>query len=188
MNTPQIGNQNRNAYRLDLAPFEIKVIRLWIHDPGVRFKKDPIAPLRHVLELANGVHVLNISAGGMRVRISAPSQFSVLQLIRQQVSDEEQATRGEEQDAPPDPEQMRDISILLDHDGGNLLISCNIVRCEFLRGTRKTNLYDLALRFHMWGHGPESAMQWLPVRDGVVPPLAAWGIRRQLSKNAMRKL
>ena len=187
MNTPQSGSQNRNAYRAALAPFEIRVSRLWIHDPGVRFKTNPIAPLRHVLELENGVSLLNISTGGTLIRITAPPHLAVLQMIGQELPDAEQAAaQGEEQAAPLDSEHLRDISMLLRLDGGNILVSCKIARHELVRATARMMLYDLALRFHAWGAQVHSVMQWHTVRDGNVPPLAAWIIRRQLSKNAMK--
>ena len=168
--------QHRNAFRTSLLPSEIGVLSLWIHEPDVHFNDAPAAPEHHVLELEEGVSLLNVSAGGALIRIGVPPEIALLRLLAQPI--------------PPDAEgrqaQFRDISMImrldLRKDLRDILVTCKIVRVSVVRTGIKQTLYELASRFCAWGNLAGPTVQWYKVRDGNVPPVATWIIHRQLAK------
>ena len=172
--------QHRATFRTSLLPAEIAINRFWIHEPDVRFSDAPAAPAQHVLLLEDGVSLLNISAGGTLVRIATPPNIGLLRLVSQEVPEDGKSGRRAN---PP----FRDVSLVmridLRKDLREILVSGKIVRTTLLRTTEKANIYELALRFYNWGNLSSATVQWYRVRDGSVPPIAAWITRRQLSKS-----
>lgn len=176
---PQPEVQHRATFRTSLLPAEIQVSRLWIHEPEVRFIDAPPGPEKSVLSLSAGVSLLNISAGGSLVRIATPPSVGLLRLVAQQIPEEE---KGGKRATP----SFRDVSLVLRidlrKDLRDILVSGKIVRTTLLRTTSQASFYELALRFYSWGNLTGPSIQWYRVRDGSVPPIAAWITRRQLSK------
>ena len=178
INDPPRGIQKRNTFRSALLPFEITVDRLWIHDPDACFADFTTGPMPHVLLLEEGVTLRNISAGGTLIRIAAPPEISLLRVIRLPAAD------GEETEQP-DRERYRVISLPmhlnLRKDLRDILVSCKVVRVHITRSTDKLIQYEVAARFYAWG-SLNPVLQWCRVRDGNVPPVAAWITRHQLSR------
>ncbi len=155
-----LNNQKRAFVRFQPSSELIEEVILW-YVPSHRGSPGDMAYLREAF-CAGDVQIQDISAGGVRVRLNnsdpvvkrfKPADVGVMHLV---------ADNGE------------------DRGQLNLWLVCQLVIVRQEKGSATS---DISFKFRKWATDPseDEDFAWFPTeKDGGVPPLAAWVMRRHL--------